>query len=496
MSDADPHLIPVIAGIGEIIDRESSLEPRTLIAGAVRGALAGAPSLAEAIDSLDVISIASFKYLDIAAIVAGDTGLSPRRAAESSVGGEKPIRLLGEAAERIATGEIRSAIICGGEAMRARAQAVKRGEALAWGPADPAARPSTPLDYVTQQAANHGLTQPTNVYPLYENATRHSWGQSLDEGQAESSALWHRYSEAAARNEFAWLGREFDAAEIGNDTADNRMIAFPYRKLMVANPMVNQAAAVLVTSLARARAAGLADADLIFIGSGARADEPKDFLTRDRFDRSSAQDEVLTSTLAANDMAAAGIDLWELYSCFPTVPKMARRTLALASDFDPSVTGGLTFFGAPANNYMTHAITAAVRALRNGESQTALLYGQGEFVTKHAAILLSRIASGRMPEMKDVQAAAEARMGPLPTLLATYEGPATIESYTVIFDRDGAPVQAPIVLRTPEGNRTVALGDLSDPGLADWLTGPNASPIGAKGSVSALDDATLRFQRA
>lgn len=495
MHGTDPYLIPVIAGIGEMTDRESVLEPRALINRAVRTALAGAPGLGTSIDSLDMIAMASFRYADVAALVAGDCGLNQRNAVESGVGGEKPIRLLGEAAERIVAGTDRAAIICGGEAMRTRAQAAKRGETLTWGPADPAARPSNPLDYVTLQAARHGLTQPTNVYPLYENATRHRWKQKLAESQAESAALWHHYSQAAARNDYAWLRQEFSPRDIDAETTDNRMIAFPYRKLMVANPMVNQAAAVLVTSLGRARDAGLADADLIFIASGARADEPKDFLTRDRFDHSAAQDEVLAATLAGNRLSAGDIDLWELYSCFPTVPKMARRTLGLARDFQPSVTGGLTFFGAPANNYMTHAITATVRALRRGEGDTALLYGQGEFVTKHAAILLSRNPPARPPQMQDVQSAADRRMGPLPQLLATYEGPAMIESYTLICDRAGAPAQAPVILRTPNGARAVALGDLSDRGFADWLTDPDADPVGAKGSVRVADDATLRFAR-
>ena len=57
-------------------------------------------------------------------------------------------------------------------------------------------------------------------------------------------------------------------------------------------------------------------------------------------------------------------DAIELYSCFPCVPKMARRTLGLGPDVQPTVTGGLTFFGAPLNTYMTHAACAMVRKMR------------------------------------------------------------------------------------------------------------------------------------
>src|SRR5260370_15164969 len=70
---------------------------------------------------------------------------------------------------------------------------------------------------------------------------------------------------------------------------------------------------------------------------------------------------------------------------------MARRTLGLGPDVKPTVTGGLTFFGAPLNTYMTHAACAMVRSLRDG-AKLGLLYGQGGFVTKHHALVLSHQA--------------------------------------------------------------------------------------------------------
>lgn len=491
----EPDRIPVIAAIGEVTDRKGGKAPRALIVEAVEAAMAQAPGLRSLVDEMDVISVASFRYQDIARLVADDLGIRPARLEETTVGGELPIRLLGEIAERVAAGDIRAAVLCGGEAAQTRAQIAKRGETPDWGPADPEARPSTPLKYVTPQAASHGLTWPVNVYPLYENATRHAWEQSLDDAQQESARLWQQYSAVAAHNPNAWINREMPTEAIAADTPDNRMIAFPYRKLMVANPMVNQSSAIIVTTLAAALAAGIPETDLVYIGSGARAVEPKDFLKRDRYDRSAVQDEVLERTLAANDIRADGIDLWELYSCFPTVPKMARRTLGLGADVMPSVAGGLTFFGGPANNYMTHAIVAAVRRLRTGQGRNAFLYGQGEYVTKHAAILLARRA-GITPVMQDVQADADARMDPIPNLLATYEGQARIESFTIIYDRNGAPIQAPIIARTPDGARTVALGLLDGTGLAAWLASEGPHPIGASGTIKAGPDGTLHFIRA
>src|SRR6195952_2429772 len=107
-------------------------------------------------------------------------------------------------------------------------------------------------------------------------------------------------------------------------------------------------------------------------------------------------------------------DAIELSSCFPVVPKMARRTLGLGSDVQPTVTGGLTFFGAPLNTYMTHAACAMVRKLRNG-ARLGLLYGQGGFVTKHHGLVLSQQAPGHaLAQDTSVQSEADRHRGAAP----------------------------------------------------------------------------------
>ena len=226
-------------------------------------------------------------------------------------------------------------------------------------------------------AARYRLTQPHQIYPLYENAARSAWGQSFEDAQRESAELWSRMSQTAAENPNAWSRDALAAEAIASVSPDNRMIAFPYPKLMNALLGVNQAAAIIVTDVATARENGIPDARMVHIGGATRAVEPSDFLARDRFEHAAAQEVVLETVLADNGLTGSSIDRFELYSCFPIVPKMARRILALDPEVEGSVVGGLTFFGGPANNYMTHAIAACVRLLRDGQGETALLYGQG-----------------------------------------------------------------------------------------------------------------------
>src|ERR1700689_3550860 len=134
---------------------------------------------------------------------------------------------------------------------------------------------------------------------------------------AESGALWSAYSQVAWQNPKAWLTRRFRSEEITTPSVDNRLIAWPYTKLMVANPTVNMGGALLITSLLKARAAGIPEHRLIHVLGGASAEEPRDYLERDQFVESHAQNAVLEAgtDLAGGD--AAAFDRIELYRCFP-----------------------------------------------------------------------------------------------------------------------------------------------------------------------------------
>ncbi len=193
----------------------------------------------------------------------------------------------------------------------------------------------------------------------------------------KSGQLWSTYAGVASENPNSWLKKRFAPDEITTPTPENRLIAWPYTKLMVANPTVNMGGAILMTSLAKARAAGVPEDRLIYPWGGASAEEPRDYLVRDQFYESHPQNAVLKAVMDLVEGDGKKFDAIELYSCFPCVPKMARRTLGLGPDVKPTVTGGLTFFGAPLNTYMTHAACAMVRKLREGgKSRPALRPGR------------------------------------------------------------------------------------------------------------------------
>ena len=229
---------------------------------------------------------------------------------------------------------------------------------------------------------------------------------------------------------------------------------------------------------------------MIHLWAGAAAVEPRDYLARDHYHESHAQNAVLDACGGIAEAEGASFEVCELYSCFPCVPKMAARRLGLPRGMAPTTTGGLTFFGAPLNNYMTHAAAAMVRALREKPGSVALLYGQGEFVTKHHAVVLASRPpeAWRLPQDYSVQAEADSRRGTVPAFAKEAEGAATIETFTVLHDRDGAPHHGIVILRTPDGRRTLGRVPGSDEETIAMLKHTDRTPIGTRGVLRRAAD--------
>ncbi|TSH89568.1 acetyl-CoA acetyltransferase [Verticiella sediminum] len=486
--------MPVIVGVGEWRDRPESLveglEPIDLMANAARRAEADAGArLLAAVDSVDVVNLVSWRYRDPAGLLAARLGIAPTRAEYGPVGGESPVRYLHEAALRIAAGQSAVALICGAEAQYTADKAARQGIELPWTPfAHDAPAPVRARTFAHPLAVQLGCANPVTVYPFYETASAAHWGQTPAEAQRESGVLWSRYAEAAAHNPYAWLGTRRTPEEILTPSPGNRRIAWPYNKLMVANPMVNLGAALIVTSLAAALRAGVPQERMVHIRGGAHANEPRDYLARDHYWESHAQNAVLQ---ACSGLVDAPFDALELYSCFPCVPKMARRTLGLDDDVQPTVTGGLTFFGAPLNDYMTHAACAMVRRLRERPAEaTGLLYGQGEFVTKHHGLVLARrpMPAGGLADVGSVQARADARRGPVPPIETAPEGPARLEAFTILYGADGSVQHGVAMVRTASGARTLAKVLAEDAATLAALTSESRSPVDRDGTLRPGDE--------
>ena len=497
MSETDPRKTPVIIGVGQINDRPENpgdgLDPIGLMAAALRRADedAGGGWLATC-DSLAVVAQLAWPQLNpVDGALAEALGISPAHRMQTAMpNGDSPILLLHEAANRIARGEAKVCAVVGGEALRTAAKLA------ALKPREDGGKPNALRDAShrkrTGYAQSYGLVVPTDVYPLYENAGRAAYGQTLAEGQAESGEIWSRMSEVAAANDSAWMRDAVTAEEVVTPSPANRPIAFPYTKLQVANSSVNQGAGFLVTSLAEARERVIPGDRLVFIGHGAAAHEDANFLARDRYDFSPSLATSIERTMALNGVKADDLAHVELYSCFPCVPKMARRVLGWSLDKSATVFGGLTFGGGPIGNYMSHAVAEMVLRLRGTEDK-GLLFANGGYATHNHSILLSGAPTGaNFPQDFDYQHEADERRGKIPALDEDYAGEAIVETYTVHYGRDGSVRSGVIIALTPEGARTLAHVPASDEATISLLTNSNGEAVGTPGLI-VRDEAGMGF---
>jgi acetyl-CoA C-acetyltransferase len=483
---ANPDRVPVIVGAGQINDRpadpSAGLNSLGLMEAALRAADADAGSgWLETLDSLAVVAQISFPDItDAAGRLARQMRLPVSDIFETAqASGDSPTVLLNRAADRIREGRSSICAVVGGEALRTAAQlAATRG-------------PGTSTDMVRQASARkastirqaYGLTAPVDVYPLYEQACRAAWGQTAAEAQAESGEIWARFAEVAARSEGAWLRTGASAQDIVTVSAANRLVSFPYTKLMVANSSVNQGAGFIVTSLANARRRGVPESRIIHVGHGAAAHENADPLARDTYTSSPSLTASIRGALEANACEAEQVSHVELYSCFPCVPKMARRVLGWPASRPATVHGGLTFGGGPIGNYMSHAVAGMVSALRTGGS-LGLLVANGGLATSNHAIGLSAgpLPNADVPRGHDMQGLADTLRGPVPPLRESHSGPAMLETFSATATRDGRIPRATAILRTPDGARTLA--HVTDEAALAYLTDGAREPVGSAGVIT------------
>jgi acetyl-CoA C-acetyltransferase len=478
--------LPVIVGVGELADRPAEpfagRSPLELMAAALglAEADAGARLLLD-LGSLAVMHAASWPVARPAARLAARLGVAPARLLDAPVGGHQPLAALQAAADAIAAGQVEVAAVVGAEAEHTAAAARRAGRPAPWMTEPPLAAPRA-ADAQPAFARALGLDRPVRAYALYENALPAARGATPAAEQAASARLWASCAGVAARRPAAWLRDAPGADRIARADAGNRRVAWPYSKLMTANPVVNQGAAVLLASLARARAAGLSEDRLVHLHGAAAAREPDSLPARDGYGRSVAQGAVLRAARAL--AGGRAFDLLELYSCFPCVPKLALDCLGLPAGTPCTVTGGLTFFGAPLNGYMIHATVAMVQGLRAAPGALGLLYGQGGWLTAHRALLLSAAPAGPAPTL-DLQDEVRRGYGRVPPLDQARRGAARLETFTLFHGRDGGVEQGLAVCRAG-GARLLAR--VADPASLAALAQFERSPVGDAGSLRDAAD--------
>jgi acetyl-CoA C-acetyltransferase len=471
MQGIDPRT-PVMVGIGIVDQKEKdparAREAVQLMIDAVRAAAedCGAPRLVTGAARIYVPQ-GLWGYSDPARIIARALGAGAATTVYAKVGVLQQT-LIGDACARIAAGEIETAIVAGGEArfraLQAQIAGTDAAETPFTEPPDEVLTPREELQLPVEVGSGLGL-MPVGYYAVVESAFRAAQGLGVAEHRDYLAAMYSRFSEIAVDNPHAWKRERVSAAEIRDASARNRMLAFPYTRLHNSSWNVDQAAALLFCSAARAQALGIPRSRWVFPRASTESNHMLAMSERPDLHRLPGARIAGRRALEASGLSAAALDFVELYSCFPIAVELYAAELGIPADRDWTVTGGMPFAGGPLNNYVLQATARMAELLRDKPGSSGLLSSVSGYLTKQGfGVWATEPGPGGFVHA-DVTEEVAAGM-PARRVVTPPEGPARICGYTVMY-HDERRVCGVAVLDLADGARTVA--NTLDQALMDRL---------------------------
>ena len=500
---------PILIGVGEASERlgasdYAALSPVELAARAARAAIEDAGAATAIAPRIELIAaIRQFEVSGPRAVppfgasknfprsVAARIGSDPARAILEPVGGQGPQHLVNEFAQAIGRGELDLVLLCGSEAISTVRDLTRLEERRDW-----AEDPGGTLEdrgygeiRFSRDLIQHGARTPIHHYALFENARRSRLGLDRRSYALEMGRLFAPFTQVAAGNPHAMSREVATAEDLVTASPRNRIVSDPFTRKVIARDQANQGAAVLMSSVRRARELGVPEDRWIFLHGGADAIERAP-LDRQDLGTYPAAGLALREALKRAGLGASDISVLDLYSCFPIAVFSTREELGIEAG-DPrrlTVTGGLPFFGGAGNNYSMHAIASMVRALRGSPDAVGVVGANGGYLSKYSVgVYSARSTDWRPFDSANLQAEIDAwpAVAQADPDALSLEG--TIETYTL--DEDRTPPAAIVVARTPDARRFTAMTDA--PELVDSLRA--AEPLGGHIRTEAGGDETRRI---
>jgi acetyl-CoA C-acetyltransferase len=455
---------PCIVGVARrTLRREEGLDPEPLDlweeVSRAAAADSGSRAVLAAVDHLALVYSLSWQYDDPTGRLAERLGLRPGRRRTSGMSGTSSQKLLDDAAEAILDGRTEVALVVGGELLDSRRRMKKAGRKPAWSHLAAQRTPPPFEDPFHPAELAHEIFQAYLTFALFDVARRAHLGIEPDAYRMEAARTLAPLSRIAAANPEAWFRVERSAEEIAAAAPENRMVAYPYTKHMVAIMDVDMGAAVVLASHARAEALGVPPERRVYLRGWCHANDPPVVAEREDLWRSLAMEQASREAFTRASVGLDDVAHLDLYSCFASSLHFARDALGIDAD-DPrplTVTGGLPYHGGPGSNYCAHSIATMVEKLRAEPGAFGLVSGVGMHMAHHVFALYSTTPGPvTPPDAPVVQKRVDA--APRRTLRDTALGPATLAAYTVVHGREG-PRFGAAVCDLPGGERCYARTD-------------------------------------
>ena len=460
----NPERTPVLVGIGTATRREEdftrALEPLDLMQEAVNAAGADCGSAA-ALPSVQHIAVprGRWHYRNPAGAIARAIGAVQATTVLASAGVLQQT-LIGEACARIARGACHTTLVTGADAgyrlLRAQIAAIEAPERALDDEPDIFLSPKDELRHAVEKRA--GIKMPVALYAMLESAYRARQGWSIEEHRNRLADLGARFARVAADNPHAWQRIAPDAAAIRDASARNPMQAFPYTRSHCSTWNVDQAAALLFCSAARAEQLGIPRSRWVFPLASTESNHMVAVSARADLAACPGAGIAGRAALDAAGLTAADLDLVDLYSCFPIAVQAYAAELGLPLSRDLTITGGMPFAGGPYNNYVLQSTCRAAELIRAGRGRTALVSSVSGVLTKQGFGLWRGAPPSGAPSTPfvhlDVSDQVARAVGTV-DVLEDFSGTATVAGYTVLHGRGKAP-QGLALADTAAGQRVLA----------------------------------------
>ena len=438
-----PDHTPVLVGIGTATRREAdferALEPLDLMQEAVNaaGRDSGAAAILAGVQHI-AVPWGRWKYSNPAGAIARAIG-APAAATVLASTGVLQQSLIGEACARIARGDSHTTLVAGGDCgyrlLRAQIAGREASERVQDDAPDLYLAPKDELRHPAEKRA--GMKMPAGLYAMMESAFRAKHGWPVAEHRTRLAELGERFSRIAAANPQAWQRKEVAAAAIRDPSERNPMQAFPYTRYHCSTWNVDQAAALLFCSAARAAELGIDHSRWVFPLASTESNHMVPVSARADLAACPGARIAGVAALDAAGLSAEQLDLVELYSCFPVAVEIYAGALGLPLTRDLTITGGMPFAGGPYNNYVLQAVCRAAELLRAGR-RNALVSSVSGVLTKQGFGLYSREPAPQGFVHADVSTAVANEM-PALDVIEEFSGNAKVAGYTVLFGRGQAP---------------------------------------------------------
>ena len=492
--------LPIIAGAGQHVERDAgTTSPMGIASTAARAALeeSGGEAVTSAIDTIAVVRI----FSDSAKMwatelgrsnnppqsIAANIGANPSHRIYSEVGGNEPQKLLIEFFADLAAGRREVVLLAGSEAIRNQRNATRNELQLDWEEnfEEPLEDRGFGKFVANNQERYNGLVMPVYYYQIIEQARRLKRGQDKQDYLADVGQMLEAFSAVASPNPYA----QFEGAMSAADILAAEPITDLYTKRMIAQDSVNQGAALILTTVGKARELGIPERNWVYL-HGAAQGMDLDLSTRVDPSRSEMAGRVVDRALDMAGKSASDMQLIDIYSCFPCAVTAISDYLGLAPNGKLTVTGGLPYFGGPGNSYSMHGLAEMWSRIRHDPSQFALVHANGGVLTKHATGVYSCHPSNVDWASQDTVIGTD-ELARVEQIADPQNG--TVISYSINYHK-GVAAQGIALCETDEGKRFCSCTDPGDLATVNEML--SGEPAGRRVEVTPLAEQphTLHFK--